>query len=207
MPLVFQQNINEHTQLGLWKIEEELDFFSTAKTNTKEISHPQKRKQHLAGRFLLKMLLPELDVESIIYSASGKPFVMHQTYFFSVSHTDGWVAAIVSKQKNVAVDIEIISDKAYQIRNRFLLPRELTLMMPELIEVSNLSTMLWSVKESLYKYYGQGEVDFKRDLLINQIEKLQANTFSILCQINKQTEMHVDVIGMLEHEFVLTYIV
>lgn len=207
MPLVFQQNINEHTQLGLWKIEEEIDFFSTVNTNTKEISHQQKRKQHLAGRFLLKLLLPELDVESISYSASGKPFVKHQSYFFSVSHTDGWVAAIVSKQKNVAIDMEIISDKAYQIRNRFLSPRELTLMIPDLIEVSNLATMLWSVKESLYKYYSQGAVDFKRDLQINQIEKLQANTFSILCQINKQTEIRVEVVGMLEHEFVLTYIV
>ena len=51
MPLVYQQNINESTRLGLWHIAEKEDFFLNQVPLKKEITHPHKRLQHLAGRF------------------------------------------------------------------------------------------------------------------------------------------------------------
>ena len=53
MPLVYQQNINAVTKIGVWHIAEAEDFFATVPLQ-KEITHWHKRLQHLAGRFLLK---------------------------------------------------------------------------------------------------------------------------------------------------------
>ena len=55
MPLVYQQNINAVTKMGVWHITETEDFFASVPLQ-KEITHPNKRLQHLAGRFLLKAL-------------------------------------------------------------------------------------------------------------------------------------------------------
>ena len=53
MPLVYQQNINEHTKIGVWHILEAEDFFLEKVKEQYKITHPQKRIQHLAGRYLL----------------------------------------------------------------------------------------------------------------------------------------------------------
>ena len=56
MPIFFQQDIEDNTRLGIWKIEEEEKFFLQSVPLQNEITHPHKRLQHLAGRFLLKQL-------------------------------------------------------------------------------------------------------------------------------------------------------
>ena len=53
MPLVYQQNINAVTKIGVWHIAEAEDFFATVPLQ-KEITHWHKRLQHLAGRFFVK---------------------------------------------------------------------------------------------------------------------------------------------------------
>jgi hypothetical protein len=50
MPLVYQQNINASTKLGVWHIEEPEAFFLEQVPLQREITHPNKRLQHLAGR-------------------------------------------------------------------------------------------------------------------------------------------------------------
>jgi hypothetical protein len=47
MPLFFQQQVNAHTGLAIWKIEEDEGFFDVPLQRT--ITHPHKRLQHLAG--------------------------------------------------------------------------------------------------------------------------------------------------------------
>ena len=53
MPLVYQQNINEATKMAVWHISEREDFFLKKVTLSNNITHPHKRLQHLAGRYLL----------------------------------------------------------------------------------------------------------------------------------------------------------
>ena len=66
MPLFYQHNINENTKLGIWKIEEPEAFFVQAVPLKREITHPHKRLQHLAGRYLLKTLFPGFPYEEIM---------------------------------------------------------------------------------------------------------------------------------------------
>ncbi len=52
MPLFYQHNINEFTRLAIWHITEEEDFFLQKVPLKRDVSHAQKRLQHLAGRYL-----------------------------------------------------------------------------------------------------------------------------------------------------------
>ena len=74
MPLFYQHNINDHARLAVWHITEPEDFFLQKTHLQKEIRHPHKRLQHLAGRYLLKILHPEFPLHLIEIADSNKPF-------------------------------------------------------------------------------------------------------------------------------------
>ena len=65
MALFYQHNINETTKLAIWKIEEEAYFFLEQVPLQREITHPHKRLQHLAGRYLLRFLFPDFPFDEI----------------------------------------------------------------------------------------------------------------------------------------------
>ena len=97
MPVFFQQQINENTRLGIWKIEETEDFFKGNVPLHRDVTHPHKRLQHLAGRFLLQFLFPGFPYELIQIADTRKPFLPGEEFHFSISHCGDYAAAIVSK--------------------------------------------------------------------------------------------------------------
>ena len=111
MPLVYQQNINEATKLAVWHIVEEEDFFLKRVPLQKEITHPHKRLQHLAGRYLLTELFDDFPLELIQIADTKKPFLPNEAYHFSISHCGDYAAVIVSSINRVGTDIEIVSEK------------------------------------------------------------------------------------------------
>lgn len=163
MPLVYQQNINAITKLGVWHIAEAEDFFVQIPLQ-KEITHWHKRLQHLAGRYLLKDLYPKFPLELIKIADTRKPFLANEKYHFSISHCGNYAAAIISKENRVGVDVEIVSAKAFLVKDKFLSAQEQQLITTT--EANKACTLFWSVKESIYKWYGKGGVDFKKDIPI-----------------------------------------
>ena len=131
MPIFFQQDIDESTKLGIWKIEEDEDFFLQHVPLQKEITHPHKRLQHLAGRFLLQHLFPDFPVSLIKIADTKKPFLEDEAYHFSISHCDDYAAAIVSTTERVGVDVEVPTTRIERIKNKFLNKKELTLLTRE----------------------------------------------------------------------------
>jgi phosphopantetheinyl transferase len=94
---------------------------------------------------------------------------------------------IVSKDHRVGIDIELVTEKVERIKHKFLNEDELLLvngqwsMVNESLGINNQSTnprltesfgqepinqltLLWSCKESVFKWYGSGGVDFKDDI-------------------------------------------
>ena len=110
MPIFFQHQINETTRLGIWKIEETEEFFLSNVPLQQEVTHPLKRLQHLAGRFLLQFLYPGFPYELIRIADTRKPYLPNEQYHFSISHCGDYAAAIVSSDQRVGVDIEITGE-------------------------------------------------------------------------------------------------
>lgn len=194
MPIFFQHQINETTRLGIWKIEETEEFFLSNVPLQKEVTHPHKRLQHLAGRFLLQFLFPGFPYDLIKIADTHKPYLPGEQYQFSISHCGDFAAAIVSTIQRVGIDIEIASGKAERIRDKFLTQKELEIFhlsepetwnpKPE-THNSNLITLLWSCKESVFKWYGDGGVDFRRHI---QLEKQHQDSETISCLFAKTNE-------------------
>ncbi len=170
MPLFYQHNINESTKLGIWRIAESEHFFLQQVPLQQEITHPHKRLQHLAGRYLLRILFPEFPHELIEIASTKKPFLPNEAFHFSISHCGDYAAAIVSRKNRAGIDIEIPTPKVARVRHKFLHETELALIenastqhvpgiMGEDLFFRRL-TLLWSAKEAVFKWYGNGEVDF-----------------------------------------------
>ncbi len=188
MPLVYQQNINAVTKMGVWHITEAEDFFLQQVPLQKEITHWRKRLQHLAGRYLLKELYPDFPLALIKIADTRKPFLEDEAYHFSISHCGDYAAVIVSKEYRVGVDVELVNDKIEKIIHKFLSRQEKTLLHPT--NINTTATLLWSVKESVYKWKGSGGVDFIKHINIQSIEEKQDEGV-VHCLFNKEIPLQV----------------
>lgn len=191
MPIFFQHQINDTTRLGIWKIEETEDFFKSNVPQHRDVTHPHKRLQHLAGRFLLQYLFPAFPYELIQIADTRKPFLPDEQYHFSISHCGDYAAAIVSKNNRVGIDIEIPVEKISRIMHKFLSPKEhetFSLTEPNSNKIP-FATLLWSAKESVFKWYGNGGVDFRKDI---QLKKQDEPTEMFVCLFLKSnTDLNV----------------
>ena len=194
MPIFFQQQINDTNRLGIWKIEETEEFFKANVPQHRDVTHPHKRLQHLAGRFLLQFLFPDFPYELIKIADTRKPFLPDEQYHFSISHCGDYAAAIVSSDKRVGIDIEVPSDKAEKIRHKFINEEENKIFNNEFQTPDSfgrrrlaegdarLPTLLWSCKESVFKWYGDGGVDFREHI---QLKKQHEGNETIDCIFTK----------------------
>jgi len=171
MPVFYQQTIDRHTKLGIWKIEETEQFFLETVPLQNEITHPHKRLQHLAGRYLLRYLFPDFPFELIRIADTRKPFLANEAYHFSISHCGDFAAAIVSSDKRVGVDVEIFSEKIWRVKDKFMNEIEdatITRFAPD-NHFGKYITLMWSCKESIFKWYGSGQVDFRKHMQMQAI--------------------------------------
>lgn len=169
MPIFFQQQINEFTRLGVWKIEETEEFFQSNVPQHRDVTHPHKRLQHLAGRYLLQYLFPGFPYEMVQIADTKRPFLPNEEYHFSISHCGDYAAAIVSSRQRVGVDVELPSEKVAAIKEKFLSTAELA----RLHDPNDLYwlTVCWSGKEAVFKWYGEGKVDFKQHIQFRQLNE------------------------------------
>jgi 4'-phosphopantetheinyl transferase EntD len=167
--LFYQHNINEQTRAGIWRIDEQEDFFLEKVPLKRDVSHPYKRLQHLAGRYLLPTLFEDFPLDAIQIADTNKPFLENEQYHFSISHCGNFAAAIVSSHNRVGVDIERVTPRILTIAPKFLHADEALFLneWQHLTQVHlELTTLMWSAKEAVYKWYGLGEVDFKQHMQI-----------------------------------------
>ena len=203
MPIFFQQQINPAARLGIWKIEETEDFFLSNVPLQREVTHPHKRLQHLAGRFLLQFLFPGFPYALIRIADTRKPYLPDEEYHFSISHCGDYAAAIVSSDHRVGIDIEMPSPKVERIKNKFLNQAELSQFDPEPSgrnpipivigtenQNSDLLTTLWSAKEAVFKWYGNGNVDFRRHIQLQNANEWEETIQCFFAKTNQHLEIH-----------------
>jgi|GWRWMinimDraft_6_1066014.scaffolds.fasta_scaffold06750_2 phosphopantetheinyl transferase len=198
MPLVYQQNINAATKIAVWHITETENYFLENVPVQREIKHWHKRLQHLAGRQLLKELYPDFPVEMIKIADTRKPFLEDEPFHFSISHCGDYAAALVSKTHRVGVDVELLNNKIEQIQHKFIYEDELQILNAQCLPAGQAGsmpnvqclTLYWSVKESVFKWWGRGEVDFKKDIVLKSISGLPEQGI-VHCTFKNEFELDV----------------
>jgi phosphopantetheinyl transferase len=162
--------------------------------------------QHLAGRFLLQFLFPDFPYELIKIADTRKPFLPDEQYHFSISHCGDYAAAIVSKDKRVGIDIELNTEKIEKLKHKFLSEKEQTLIagsslaihdLPAGRQGSRLPTLFWSAKEAVFKWYGDGGVDFRKDIRLLAFDENKKTIAVIFAKTNQQFMIHYSQFGQL----------
>ncbi len=206
MPLVYQQNINAVSKLGVWHITEEEKFFIDQVPLHNAITHPHKRLQHFAGRILLRELYEDFPLELIMIADTKKPFLAGEEYHFSISHCNDYAAAIVSSENRVGVDIEIPQEKIERIRYKYLNQFEIEMLETLHYDYLQSLTLAWSIKETIFKWYAAGKVDFREHIhLLNCTA--QDNQFTASCMFLKEGMMPLKVRGIFFNGNCLTWLV
>ena len=200
MPVFYQHQINENTRMGVWKIEESESFFRGNVPLHRDVTHPHKRLQHLAGRFMLQFLFPDFPYELIQIADTRKPFLPDEQYHFSISHCGDYAAAIVSRSQRVGIDVELVRPMVEKLIPKFLSEKERNMLGEPILEQA---TLFWSAKEAVFKWFGNGAVDFR-----NHIHLLDVHTGSetIDCSFTKDTNMPLEINYRVFDGLVLTWV-
>jgi len=176
--LYYKNHITKSTLLGIWKIEESrADLLSLLQQhewiqNIYEIKAESRVLEILSARMLIKELTGE--EKKVNYNDTGKPFLADNSYHISVSHTRGYVAVVLNKEKPIGLDIEYISEKIRRVQSRLIATDEFIDKDNELIHL----LLHWSAKEAMFKFLDTEGVDFRQHLLISKFIPGNEGTFS-----------------------------
>lgn len=223
MPLFYQHTINEATRLGIWEIKENEAFFLDKVPLLPEVSHPHKRLQHLAGRYLLQYLFPGFPYELIAIAGTRKPYLTNEAYHFSISHCGDFAAALVSTSNRVGIDIEQVRPLIEKVKNKFISEQEMQLVISEAAsghatanselqtpagrgQALSLLTLIWSAKEALFKWFGEGAVDFRQHMQVEYIDKNE-DKGRLQCTFRKQGVIRINVEFRTFDSLILAWVV
>ena len=114
-------------------------------------------KESLCALLVLAELVksPNVDLPTLILGRreSGKPCFINSKIEFSLSHSHGYAAAIISDESRVGIDLEtaeISAEKAEKLAKRFFSAREIC----EFEASPNNFLKLWTKKEAFAKMQG-----------------------------------------------------
>jgi len=171
MPQIFSTNLNPSGNLLLWQANEESTWFKEQLTLIPDLweefesfTNETIRYRWLASRFALQQVSQQIPL-NLIKNPSGKPILLESECHISLSHCDGYVAAIHAEVP-VGIDVERVSPRVQKIKNYFMRDEEIDLLGEENGEL----LLAWSAKESIFKWYGRQKLGFKSQLCIRSID-------------------------------------
>lgn len=199
MPKLQKKKYSEQLQVAIWHISETvgelLKLFVNKGFDAKKIIETKSEtrlKQWLAVRLLLHDFYPN---EMINYNEFGKPFLTNGVEI-SISHAGEYAVIAFNTEKKCGIDIEKISNKVEKIKYKFLNINELNL-------INSLEdlTLFWCAKEALYKLYGEKELIFNEQLLL---EIASANVLKGTIKVEEKMEHHQLVSEKID-DYLLVY--
>lgn len=175
MPIHNLINLSTDCTIGIWQITETVEELCnqfpvlTTQEEFCTINIEKQQKEWLSSRALLHQIceMEALPPSILQKDEYGKPFLLteNQAFHISISHSFPYAVIALHKHKTIGIDIEAVSEKLHKVANRVFSPSELLWA----TSVENLA-FLWCAKEAMYKWYGKKGVDFRKHLIVEQIE-------------------------------------
>ena len=153
MPLSYSIDDSLHTHI-IWHCSEDINFFRSKLNLTNyELNILEKRKnskkalEFLCSRLLLRLC--KLDPNDLSYNEFGAP-ILKSGKFISISHCQNYVTLLLSNQ-SCGVDIETKRKQILNIKHKFL-------------------TLIWTLKEAIYKLCQFPGIDFKDQIFVSTLD-------------------------------------
>lgn len=192
MPIVYQKNIDEHTSLAVWKIEEtEEQLLSGLQLKQHELdviaslSNGKRALHWLSTRLLLRTMLNTSEYIDCRMDDHGKPYLVNADTHISLSHSYDYAAVIISKNKKVGIDIELIKHKIKSIKHKFL--SDLELAQKQVGDNTNGLYVCWCAKEAIYKWNGRKGLEFKQHIHIKPFKLKDEGSLQALVELPEGT--------------------
>ena len=172
MPLLKTINCNPTTEILLWKINESLAELSaevTLNPKNQQRFHGMKSELHQRAFLSVRKLLQlkgytDFDLE---YDQFGKPHLKDGKHI-SISHSHEYATIIISDEIT-GIDIELQRDKIIRIADKFVEP-EWEFLDKENQEHIRKLTVIWGVKESIFKIRNEAGISFKDHIHVHPFE-------------------------------------
>lgn len=178
MALAYQKDIDPQTSFALWKIDEQADELIAQlqlkdhETTYLESLNNGKRNLHwLSTRVLLRTMLHTQDYIDCKVDEHGKPYLANFPQFISLSHSFDYAAVMVSENRPVGIDIELIKDKIERIAHKFMNDEELSFIDP--LNRTEQLYACWCAKEAIYKLQGKKNVSFLHNIRLKDFDYQQ----------------------------------
>ena len=167
MKQIFHKKTQKN-HIYIWKITSSSNLLiknpllNSAELISAKIIKNEKRKQEfLASRIALKKIFNE---ELLLkHHTSGKPFI-EESEHLSISHSSNFLALTFGGE-NIGIDIEKPQNRLVKLMPKILSEREFMEFEKELS--IDLACKLWGVKESILKYVGDKNLNYKEDIKVN----------------------------------------
>ena len=168
MPLYKTFTPNSQTTVKIWKITEsfgDLRAGLTMKSDSEERVVGMKSEIHQRGFLSVRHLLATFGYSDadLYYDSAGKPH-LKDGKFISISHSFNFSAVAVSDHP-IGIDVEKQREKIGIIAHKFV-KYEYDYLDKEAPNYINKLTVIWCVKESLYKLFATPGMLFKEHFLV-----------------------------------------
>ena len=208
MPLIHTEQGRRDTTIGIWEIHEDLDFFRSILDLDEEDEiflsqiHHRRAIEWAATRFLLKTLIGTGAPFSCLYDNHGRPYIPEDPRYISISHSYG-MAAVAISDGPIGIDIQRETEKIDRIQGKFIGEEERSRIGHD--PTSSVLHLAWSAKESMFKLYSRGEIDFKKHLHVDLPEAIDRYGI-VKGTISKPGELIVcDILYRFIHGYIWVY--
>jgi len=147
----------EEVSILVWEITETLEGLLDlyGNMNTPNYTSEKRKKEQLISRLMVNKICKN---GAIFYNEFGAPELDNDKHL-SISHSNELVTIIISNKKT-GLDIEKISEKALRTASKFVAEKNLIKLNKEK------ATLIWCIKEAIYKWHQKGGIDFIKDIII-----------------------------------------
>ena len=164
-------------RIYIWKIEESESWLSEDVELTpycRERYEGMQSELHRRGFLSIRHLMAEAGYTDfdLYYDKNGKPHLRDGTHI-SITHSFEFTGIILSRDCEVGIDIEKQRDKILRIAHRFTPMRDYHNVANEEALIRKL-TVVWGIKESLYKIMGIPGISFLNHIVIEDFDLEEA---------------------------------
>ena len=191
MPLYKTITVDQDTYLAIWKVTESEDLLWKGIVLTPYCQSRfdgMKSQMHRRAFLSIRHLLGEYGYTDadLSYDANGKPHLNDGSYI-SITHSHNFTGIILSKDKEVGIDIEMQRDKILRIAHKFT-PFEEYRTLANTAAIVRKLTIVWGAKESLYKILSQKGLSFLHHINVKDFSFDERQTTAEIDYEGKRTE-------------------
>ena len=191
MALYLRKKLDNKAEIAVWQVtetEDELIRLSSVPTDEmEEISlfrNENQRKQKLAVRALLNEVFEEKMY--LNHHDNGKPYLENCVTNISITHTDKYVAIIISDDDELGIDIESLDRNFAPVEEKALSEEEIDDLDDD--KKNEQLAIYWCAKEAIFKRMSQSRVNFAEQI---EVEKFN---------LKKEGELEATFIHKDEYE-------